>query len=326
MAITIDAGNFYITDEPFGNIGGDSLNTDYTIVRIDQQKIDDNLNKKVIEFNIQVSPERSTTDPPQSNIGDTKDVKNVISVQGELISDEISSGSTTSTTSNKLINSSATFTSGLEVNVNDIVHNRTTGATTYVTAVDSATQLSLNDDIFTFTISGAISNIDGTSSTITVDTSSAHGLAVNDYVTIAGTTNYNGTFIVNTTPTTTQFTISSTAHNFSAETTGTITEPYRGYTIGRPALTKKADLYYLAGYGGTAESSLMSGRNKKDGQVTAIWGLSSQHNQQKIKGFIVKTAITETTSIQSDGLAPETFPHKFSVQVQISVAKSISEL
>ena len=152
MAITIDAGNFYITDEPFGNIGGDSLNTDYTIVRIDQQKIDDNLNKKVIEFNIQVSPERSTTDPPQSNIGDTKDVKNVISVQGELISDEISSGSTTSTTSNKLINSSATFTSGLEVNVNDIVHNRTTGATTYVTAVDSATQLSLNDDIFTFTI------------------------------------------------------------------------------------------------------------------------------------------------------------------------------
>jgi microcystin-dependent protein len=59
-------------------------------------------------------------------------------------------GTNTSVSANKLIDSGATFqTAG--VAVGDVVENNTDGTFSYVTAIDSQTQLSLNNDIFTGT-------------------------------------------------------------------------------------------------------------------------------------------------------------------------------
>lgn len=66
----------------------------------------------------------------------------------------------------------------------------------------------------------AISNIDGDATTITVTTSAAHGLVVGDNTDITGTTNYNGTFAVDTVIDATNFTIASVSHDFAAEVTG----------------------------------------------------------------------------------------------------------
>lgn len=61
-----------------------------------------------------------------------------------------STGTSDSTASGKLINSSATFqTDAVEINM--IVHNVTDDTWSYATVVDSETQLSLNDDIFVAT-------------------------------------------------------------------------------------------------------------------------------------------------------------------------------
>lgn len=56
---------------------------------------------------------------------------------------------TTATTANKLTDSGGAFTSGVTVDVGDQVHNDTDDTYAFVTAVDSATALSLSADIFT---------------------------------------------------------------------------------------------------------------------------------------------------------------------------------
>ena len=58
-----------------------------------------------------------------------------------------SGGTSTSTTSNKLVDSSASFTD--DVKIGDSVYNLTDGGFTTVSAIDSGTTLSLADDIFT---------------------------------------------------------------------------------------------------------------------------------------------------------------------------------
>lgn len=69
-----------------------------------------------------------------------------------------------------------------------------------------------------------ILSIDGDAATITVQTTSAHGLVPNDPILISGTTNYDNIFTVNTVTSSTSFTIASTLHNFDAETNvGTVT-------------------------------------------------------------------------------------------------------
>ncbi len=68
----------------------------------------------------------------------------------------------------------------------------------------------------------AIGNIDGTTTTITVDTSADHNLSAGDTVTIAGTVNYDGTFTVATITDSDTFTIASVVHDEAAETTGTM--------------------------------------------------------------------------------------------------------
>lgn len=68
----------------------------------------------------------------------------------------------------------------------------------------------------------AIGAIDGTATTITVDTSADHNLSAGDTVTIAGTTNYNGTFVVATITDADTFTIASIVHDEAPEATGTM--------------------------------------------------------------------------------------------------------
>jgi hypothetical protein len=67
-----------------------------------------------------------------------------------------------------------------------------------------------------------ISLIDGDATTITVDTAAAHNLLAGDTVTIAGTTNYNGTYTVATKVDADTFTIADTSHNFASQAAGTI--------------------------------------------------------------------------------------------------------
>ena len=74
---------------------------------------------------------------------------NFIAVTG--VGNAVDSGANTTTTTNKLIDSGATFTSTttpLPVVIGDVVYNTTTPANAAVTAVDSATTLSFASDIF----------------------------------------------------------------------------------------------------------------------------------------------------------------------------------
>ena len=74
-----------------------------------------------------------------------------------------------------------------------------------------------------------ITAIDGDATTITVDTvGDPHGLVVGDRLTIDGTSNYNGTFTVATVTDADTFTIASTSHNQSAESTGTVSQSNTG--------------------------------------------------------------------------------------------------
>jgi len=59
---------------------------------------------------------------------------------------EVASGTTTSTSTGKLIDSGATFT--VDVSKEFIVHNTTDDTWTYIVSVDSNVQLTINDDIF----------------------------------------------------------------------------------------------------------------------------------------------------------------------------------
>ena len=75
-----------------------------------------------------------------------------------------------------------------------------------------------------------IATIDGNATTITVDTSTVHGLSIADVVTISGTTNYNGRYVVTTITDTDTFTIADTDHNEDSENTGNMTQVYVGST------------------------------------------------------------------------------------------------
>lgn len=62
----------------------------------------------------------------------------------------IVSGTNTSVTAFKLVNSAATFVTN-NVQIGDVIHNDTAGTAATVVGVDSQTQLTLNADIFTLT-------------------------------------------------------------------------------------------------------------------------------------------------------------------------------
>ena len=71
--------------------------------------------------------------------------KGIYTSEYGVCSIEVDSGTTTSTTADKLVQTGQNFVS--TVTVGDIIHNTTDGTFTTVTAVDSNTSLSLDDDI-----------------------------------------------------------------------------------------------------------------------------------------------------------------------------------
>ncbi len=78
-------GNVYITS---GTVTGDSIDGGIT-VKIDCQKVDHNINKTLIEFNI---PTADAATAPIANIIDLKQIKHVVSLQGVLANDSAASG------------------------------------------------------------------------------------------------------------------------------------------------------------------------------------------------------------------------------------------
>jgi N4-gp56 family major capsid protein len=88
----------------------------------------------------------------------------------------------------------------------------------------------------------AITNTAIATNVATITTAVAHGLGVNQVVTVAAVTNtdVNGTFTIASVPTTTTFTYAVTASNVSSADTGTVTftNNYRAIVAGREALAE----------------------------------------------------------------------------------------
>ena len=87
------------------------------------------------------------------------------------------------------------------------------------------------DLLYTDGLSFTITAIDGTATTITVDTSAVHGLSAGDEVIIKNTTNYDGVYTVATITDTDTFTIADTSHDVAAETSGNIVRNFEKFRI-----------------------------------------------------------------------------------------------
>lgn len=111
-----------------------------------------------------------------------------------------------------------------------------------------------------------ISTIDGDATTITVTTSELHGFNVGDTVTVGGTVNYNGTFVIATVPTTTTFTISDTLHNFAAESVGSVFINVDDVNSGVDALTVRT---VTSGYS-TKNFEFLDFEFASDGDVVVV--------------------------------------------------------
>lgn len=83
-ATTLDAGNIYITDAPSSEITTTQINTGYTVIKIETQKIDYNYNNPVVKIAIPVSGGNRATKTAHSFIIDLKRIGEAISVQGFL--------------------------------------------------------------------------------------------------------------------------------------------------------------------------------------------------------------------------------------------------
>ena len=91
--------------------------------------------------------------------------------------------------------------------------------------------VSADDQLYAYGVRLTISNIDGDATTITVDTSTAHGLSVGDEVVIQDTTNYDGLYTVGGITDTDTFTIADTSHDFAAETSGNATKGFQKFRV-----------------------------------------------------------------------------------------------
>ena len=76
-----------------------------------------------------------------------------------------------------------------------------------------------------------MSSIDGDATTISITTSSAHGLSVGDEIVIVGTTNYDGVYDVDTALTSVTLTIADTSHDKDEELIGQINKDYNKFRI-----------------------------------------------------------------------------------------------
>lgn len=95
----------------------------------------------------------------------------------------------------------------------------------------AANTINKNDLIYGEGFPFSISSIDGNTTTISITTSSAHGLSVGASIYIHSTTNYNGVYTVATVPTPTTLTIADNSHNFAAETSGKLVRDYNIFRV-----------------------------------------------------------------------------------------------
>lgn len=130
------------------------------------------------------------------------------------------------------INAAADYSNAASENLNNVVAGKSplggttviAGGTTKLFLLNGST---LNLDDASNTVRN-ISNVARTSNVVTITTSTAHGYAVSDTVTVAAVTNtsVNGSFTIASTPTTTTFTYAQTGTNItSVADTGTTSIP-----------------------------------------------------------------------------------------------------
>ena len=132
------------------------------------------------------------------------------------------------------INASEDYSASASENLNNVVAARTTATGATAVFAGGPTKLFRLDvsDLSLDNVSKAartITNVARTSNTVTITTSVAHGYSIGDSVTVAAVTNtgINGTFNVDTVPTTTTFTYINAGTNItSVADTGTITFQY----------------------------------------------------------------------------------------------------
>lgn len=175
-----------------------------------------------------------------------------------------SSGYIPSVIAKKIVSNVATLvTSGahniavgteITVNLNDPQFDRTGKLTgpwsTDAVAVTAVTTNTLNYSLTSSNIGGAISNIARSSNVVTVTVSAAHNLVVGQSVYITGSaTSFNGTFLIDTVPSTTTFTFAQNGANASSTTgdvyataAGTV-YPFVNIIGARQITTSTAQLY-----------------------------------------------------------------------------------
>lgn len=146
-------------------------------------------------------------------------------------------------------------------------------------------------------VGGGVSNKALTSNVATLTTTSAHGLAVGDVVTVAGVdSTFNGTFAVKAVPSTTTFTYDKTASNVtSASASGTVTASSKEvYKINKIVLTP--DLSSPS----TTVLGVIDAAAATAGKVT----LSNTYQTTDVKkqfSIVVEYHVTETTEAQRAG-------------------------
>lgn len=84
--IDMDRGSIYITNQSFSssNFDNDQIDDSNIIVRIDDQKGEEDFQNNIVEFNIPVTPKTKTTRAPDAQLIDLKRIKHIFSVQGKL--------------------------------------------------------------------------------------------------------------------------------------------------------------------------------------------------------------------------------------------------
>lgn len=103
------------------------------------------------------------------------------------------------------------------------------GDAVLLSKIDDAVKI--NHKIYADGTKLTISSIDGDATTITVDTSTDHGLSVGNKVIIQETTNYDGVYTVATITDSDTFTIEDTTHDLDAETSGYVIKDYLKFRV-----------------------------------------------------------------------------------------------
>lgn len=154
------------------------------------------------------------------------------------------------------INAAEEYSGAASENLNNVVAGKTAAGATIVFAGGSTKLFKLDtSDLSLDSVvkaSRTITNVAKTSSVVTITTSAAHGFSIGDSVTVAATstTAVNGTFNIDTVPTTTTFTYAQSGGNIaSTADTGTVTFQYTTPTNQRWRFTQFGNVLIAANGG-----------------------------------------------------------------------------